>query len=326
MKVTVNEVDLSQFWEFQVIDRQLWLKVNFLSDLGVHVYEAAKFNALMVCTEIECMAFSLWEQRKQATRVNDEWFVNWDVFAERMEFLWEQKGNHIIVKLPEKPLPRPLKLGDRVPDIFLWRNDGILFRLYEWAGYPIVLALRVNWKISWYEWIFRMFPVKLTLDFQDLPEEAYADPFGITFQIFPNVPAVGINIFLRWLATFFEQKRALEWLKDSSGHVDFCFHPSLPIQTLLTAWLETIKKPEDAQAWLTLADVQRQYCGSDASVPSYEKAIELSKGRNPEVESWARWRLGVLKWLQGEKEVAREVWSRGSLPKIAQELKGEQLR
>ncbi len=316
----VNGIDLSQHWKLNEHNGQWWMPIGFLSDLGVHVYEVPNFGSLMVCTETECVPLRLEGQNAKVRREGEQWLVRWDTFANLLNCQWEQRNDEIVANLPPTPLPHPLKLGEKVPDIFLWRGDGITMRLYDWAGKPFVLFLEQIQREKLHE---RIFSVKFILDFQDLPEGSYADPFGLAFQIFGDVNAIGISGDLIWLVIFDDLKGAEQWL-ENQDRTEPIFVPSLTI--VLSAWLETIKQPESPQAWLTFADVQRLYCSADASVPSYERAIQLGCQNDSEAESWARWRLGALKWLQGDKKGAKEVWSQGKLPQIALELNGKHLR
>lgn len=307
MRVLVNGVDLTDVWTVKEWAGRLWVSLHpWAEESGVHVDVAPALRALTVCTEVECVPFPLNEPAPKA-HWRDGWWVAWEALAEAMQGQWRWDGQNLLVTLPPTPLPRPLSLGERVPDLVFWQQGGLMRRLSDWAGRAFLLSLA-----PLCEWVQheRVLSVVLSLDFSSLPERTLADPFGVATEIFSGRKWVGISGNLRWQGCFVQWTEAFQWL-EAQPKVMPENVPALAV--VMTAWLETKRHPEKAGAWLTFAETQRCYCGLEAAMASYKRACELGS-------AWARWRWGVAQWLQGNREGARKIWQGGALPDEVQEL------
>ncbi len=309
MRIFVNGVDVSSVWQLQLFDEHLWCSLSgWAEETGVHLYEAPTLNALMLCTETECTPFPLSVSEPLARMEREKWWVRWDAFASALHGRWEQRGGEVHLFLPTVPLHLPLKLGDGVPEMLFWQGNSVPRRLSDWAGKPFVLLFAAQQRLE--NLHDRLFLVATTLDISAVPEGVLADPFALGWQLFGGAPMVGITGDLKWATTFHCVEEALAWLA-SIPPSNPTFAPSLLTVTL--AWLETKRAPTSAEAWLALAEAQRLYCGLEAAVASYERACAFGS-------PWARWRLGVVWWLQGEPDAAQRVWKEGPLPEVVRAL------
>ncbi len=309
MTVYVTGVDLSSFWCLRWEEGHWWLALGpWLEEIGLHASVAPTLKALMLCSETECIPFPLTEPNPLAREWEGQWWVQLDAFGKALQGEWEVAEGGLNLILPPVPLPLPLSVGSSVPDMLFYQPDGILRRLSDWSGQPVVLVLTPSWGPQTHPcWL----PIVLTLMLRSLPEGHLADPFALPWFLFGDVPAVGISGDLKWEASFHHPEEALFWLSQTTAISNASTRTSA-LALLVTAWVGTKRDPEDPNAWLAMAEVQRLYCGLDAAVASYERAAQLGS-------SWARWRWGVAHWLRGDPMTAQKIWEGGALPEVVRE-------